>query len=229
MGDEMDDRMNVLDIGIDHCSAKEAFRKTIEYLDSAPVNIVEMVTVEGCMQMEDLPQMKEQFRTFDLVMAGDSMVLEAADVTEKKFYQETEERVYLKMVLQYLHKQHKRLYLLAESEEEVRELYQYILKNYRGLQIAGLAKISAQKRADDMLVNDINAEETDCILAALSSPLQEDFILRNRNLLDTRLWLGISKNSLPVQKSGILADRIGMFLTKHLFRKEIEKRKKICD
>ncbi len=225
----MDDRMNVLDIGIDHCSAKEAFRKTIEYLDSAPVNLVETVTVEGFMQMEEFPQLKEQIRTFDLVMAGDSTVLEAAGVTERKLYKETEERVYLRMVLQYLHKHHKRLYLLAESEEEGRKLYQFIQKHYRGLQIVGLAKISAQNRADDMLVNDMNAEETDCIIAALTSPLQEDFILRNKNLLDTRLWLGISKSSLPGQKRGILTDRIGLFLAKHLFRKEIEKRKKICD
>lgn len=221
----MDDRMNVLDIGIDHCSAKEALKRTIQYLESAPVNTVELVSVEGFMQMGDLPEIKEQVRTFDLVMAGDTMVLEAAGSREKKLFQETEDRIYLKMVLQYLHKQHKRLYILVESEEEGREFYSFLQKYYRGAQIAGMAKISAQNRADDMLVNDMNAGEIDCIIAALSSPLQEEFICSNRNRINACLWLGIGKGAMPGQKSGALSEKIGLFLAKYIFRKEIEKRK----
>lgn len=217
--------MNVLDIGIDHCSAKEALKKTIEYLESAPVSTVELVTVEGFMQMGDSPQVKEQIRTFDLVMAGDTMVLEAAGSAEKKLFQETENNTYLKMVLQYLHKQHKRLYLLVESEEEGREFYSFLQKCYRGAQIAGMAKISAQNRADDMLVNDMNAGEIDCIIAALSSPLQEEFIHKNKNRINACLWMGIGKGAVPGQKSGAFSERIGLFLAKHIFRKEIEKRK----
>ncbi len=44
-----------------------------------------------------------------------------------------------------------------------------------------------------MLVNAINGSEVDCVLSALSVPLQEDFIAKNRNLLDARVWIGVGK------------------------------------
>lgn len=86
--------------------------------------------------------------------------------------------LYLKMFMRYLHKNHKRLYLLVESEEEGQEAFRYLQKAYSGVQLVGLAKVSAEGRADDMLVNAINGSEVDCVLSALSVPLQEDFIAK---------------------------------------------------
>lgn len=118
MGDSMEHKISVLDVDIDTCTAKEALKKTIGFMESMPVNIVEMVTVDGLMQMDEMPELKGEIRRFDLVMAGDRTILEAAEVTEKKYLQETEGQLFLKLFLRYLHKNHKRVYLLVESEEE---------------------------------------------------------------------------------------------------------------
>ena len=174
MGDSMEHKISVLDVDIDTCTAKEALKKTIGFMESMPVNIVEMVTVDGLMQMDEMPELKGEIRKFDLVMAGDRTILEAAEVTEKKYLQETEGQLFLKLFLRYLHKNHKRVYLLVESEEEGQAFFDYLQKYYEGIQVAGLAKVSAQNRADDMLVNAINGGEVDCVIAALSAPLQED-------------------------------------------------------
>ncbi|WP_418875133.1 WecB/TagA/CpsF family glycosyltransferase, partial [[Clostridium] scindens] len=208
----MSDKIKVLDIDIDNCTAKEAMKETMEYLKSEPVSVIEMVTVDGLMQMDELPELKENMQEFDLVLAGDKTILEAADITDRKFLQETEGHLFLKMFMRYLHKNHKRIYLLVETEEEGQEFYDYLQRYYSGLQIIGLAKVSAQNRADDMLVNAINGGEVDCIFAALSAPLQEDFIMKNRSLLDARVFIGLGKESLPVKKAGLGQSRIGQFL-----------------
>ena len=75
----------------------------------------------------------------------------------------------------------------------------------------------------DMLVNAMNGGEIDCIIAALSAPLQEDFIIKNKNLLDVRIFLGIGKTTLPVCRNGFLTGKIGQFLVKSIFKREIEK------
>lgn len=222
----MDSKISVLDIDIDNCSAKEAMKKTVEYMGTEPVNIVEMATVGGLMQMDNMEQLKEDICRFDMILAGDKAILEAADITDRKYIQETEGRVFLRMFMRYLHKNHKRIYLLVESEEEGQEFFDYLQRNYYGLQVVGLAKVSAQNRADDMLVNDINGGEVDCILAALASPLQEEFILKNRSLLDARLWLGLGKENLPVGRSSVVQGRIAQFFVKRIFKKEIEKSKR---
>ena len=99
-------------------------------------------------------------------------------------------------------------------------------KYYSGIQLIGLAKVSAEARADDMLVNAINGSEVDCVLSALSVPLQEDFIAKNRNLLDARVWIGGGKRMFLDQKNGLGRGRIANYLLNHFFKKELEKRKK---
>lgn len=221
----MGNRISVLDVEIDNCSAKEAMKKFVEYMDTDPVNVVEMATVDALMQVDHLRQLKEDIRQFDLVLAGEKAILEAADITDRKCLQETEGRVLLKMFMRYLHKNHKRIYLLVDTEEEGKEFYDYLLRHYGGIQIIGMAKVSAQDRADDMLVNAINGGEVDCVLAALTSPLQEEFIIKNRNLLDARLWIGLGKENISMLSPGKGQGRFTQFVIKHIFKKEIEKRK----
>ena len=221
----MSEKIDVLDIGIDGLTAKEAMKNSMEYMVSDPISIIEMVTVDGLMQIREFPEIQEELRRFDLVLAGDRTILEAAEVTERRFLQETENKTFLKMFIRYLHKNHKRVYLLVESGEEGDEFYGYLERAYSGIQIVGLAKVSAEDRADDMLVNDINGGEVDCVFAALSSPLREEFVAKNRGILNARVWLGIGKDMFPQKHRSPGKERFTQFIVKHIFKKEIEKRK----
>ncbi len=221
----MSEKINVLDIEIDGLTAKEAMKDSMGYMESEPISVIEMVTVDGLMQIKEVQDLREDVRQFDLVLAGDKTILEAADVTERRFLQETENKTFLKMFIRYLHKNHKRVYLLVESGEEGEEFYRYLQHSYSGIQIVGLAKVSAEDRADEMLVNDINGGEVDCVLSALSVPLQEEFIAKNKGVLNARIWLGLGKNLLPLggRESGF--GLFSQFVVRHIFKKEIEKRK----
>ena len=112
----MSEKINVLDIEIDKLTAKESMKESIEYMMSEPVSIIEMVTVDGLMQMGEVQNLKEEISRFELVLAGDKTILEAAEVTERRYLQETENRTFLKMFFRYLHKNHKRVYLLVETD-----------------------------------------------------------------------------------------------------------------
>lgn len=223
----MSGKISVLDIDIDNYTAKEAMKQMVAYMESDPVSIIEMVTADGLMQMDEQPELKADMGKFDLILAGDKTILEAANITDRRYFQEIERNLFLKMFLRYLHKNHKRVYLLVDTEEEGRTFYSYLERHYGGIQIIGLAKVSAQDRTDDMLVNVINGGEIDCVISALSAPLQESFIAKNRNLLNIRIFLGLGKELLLVGKQGNGQNRITQFLMKQIFKKEMEKRKKI--
>lgn len=222
----MSDRINVLDINIDNCTAKEAMQKAVEFINSEPASVIEFVTVDSVMQMNDTAGLKADMDTFDLVLAGEKTILEAAGQAEKKIIQEVENRTFLKMFLRYLHKQMKRVYLLVESEKEAEELYNCLEKNYKNIQICGIAKVSAENRADMMLVNAINGGEIDCVISVLSSPLQEDFIIANKKLLNIRVWIGLGKSLLIPKKGKFGQGKIAQFLIKKIFKKEMEKQRK---
>lgn len=225
-GDDMDNRINILDMEIEACTAKEAMKRSMEYLVSDPVNVVEFLTIDSLMRMDALPELKKQVGEFDLVLAGNKAILEAADISDRKYLKETEKQTFLKMFMRYLHKNHKRVYLLAESEEEGKMLYHELQQSYGGIQIIGLAKVSAQNRADDMLVNAINGGEVDCVISTLSSPLQEEFIVKNRQLLDLRVWIGIGKSVSFIGEMSPGRGPVAQFILRHILKRELEKRKK---
>lgn len=80
----MNDKINVLGIEIDNYTAKETMKKSIEYLTTEPVNMIEVATVDVLMDTNTELMLKEQMKDFDLVLAGDRTVLEAAEVSERK-------------------------------------------------------------------------------------------------------------------------------------------------
>lgn len=221
----MNGKIDVLGIEIDNYSAKEMMKKSIEYMGTEPVNMIEVATVSALMDINAEAVLKEQLKDFDLVLAGDRTILEAAEVTERKRLQEIDDKLYQQMFLRYLHKNHKRIYLLVESEEEGRQVYEYLERRFGGIQVCGMAKVSAQNRADDMIVNAINGAEVDCVLSLLSSPLGEDFAVKNKNLFNVRLFLCVGKNMIPEGKKKFGDGKIMRFLTNALFKKEIEKQK----
>lgn len=219
----MNEKINVLDVNIDSCTAKEAMKETIAFLESEPVSVIDVVSVDGLMQMNDLSELKARMNEFDLVLPGEKLILEAAE--EARLPKEIDIKLYLKMFMRYLHKNHKRMYLLVESEEDGQEAFRYMQRTYSGIQLVGLAKVSAEGRADDMLVNAINGSEVDCILSALSVPLQEDFIAKNRNLLDARVWVGVGNRMFSDHRQGLGHGKLEKFLLNHIFKREMEKNK----
>ena len=108
-----------------------------------------------------------------LVLAGEKEILESADQGGRHRIQEIEQRTYLKMVLRYLHKNHLRVFLLVETDEEAEAFYRYLEEEYSGIQIAGMARVSPVDAADELVVNAVNGAETDCVIAAMSAPVQE--------------------------------------------------------
>lgn len=226
MGEKMNNRMKVFDIDIDNFTAKEAMKHFVEFMQSEPVNVIRFVTADSLMRIEDVPGLKEQVSNFDVVIAGDTTVLESAAVTEKKYLREIKDQVLLKMIFRYISRNHKRVYLLVESEKEGQEFFDYFEHCHRGMQIAGMARVSAENRADDMIVNAMNGADIDCVISVLSSPLQEDLIIKNKSLLNANVWIGIGKECIPTDRSGRLQERVAQFLIKKIFQKELEKKKK---
>ena len=149
----MSKKISVLDISIDNFTAKEAMQEALAYMESDLVSVIELVTIESLMELGTEAELKEEIENFDLILAGNKTILEAAEITDHKCLRETEDKTFLKMFLRYLARKHKRVYLLVESEEEGQKMFGHFEEYYRGTQIVGMAKVSAKNRADDMLIN----------------------------------------------------------------------------
>ena len=222
----MSETICVLDVKIDNCSAKQAMKASVEFMGTAATSVVELVTIETLMLARDKPGLKEVIEQSDLVLPGQEEILEAAGVIDARYIQETRTQTYLRMYLKYLHKNHSRVYLLVETEEEADRLTAHLVSRYRGIQIAGAAKVASGTDMDDMLVNAINGGEVDCVIAILSSPVQEEFIARNRSLINARMWLGAGKLMEPIYKGRSKGEKVAAFVDRMFFMRATRKNRR---
>lgn len=222
----MSETICVLDVKIDNCSAKQAMKASVEFMGTAATSVVELVTIETLMLARDKPGLKEVIEQSDLVLPGQEEILEAAGVIDARYIQETRTQTYLRMYLKYLHKNHSRVYLLVETEEEADRLTAHLVSRYRGIQIAGAAKVASRTDMDDMLVNAINGGEVDCVIAILSSPIQEEFIARNRSLINARMWLGAGKLMEPIYKGRSKGEKVAAFVDRMFFMRATRKNRR---
>ncbi|MCI8939265.1 MAG: hypothetical protein HFH12_04650 [Dorea sp.] len=222
----MSETICVLDVKIENCSAKQAMKASVEFMGTAATSVVELVTIETLMLARDKPELKKVIEQSDLVLPGQEEILEAAGVIDARYIQETRTQTYLRMYLKYLHKNHSRVYLLVETEEEADRLTAHLVSRYRGIQIAGAAKVASGTDMDDMLVNAINGGEVDCVIAILSSPVQEEFIARNRSLINARMWLGAGKLMEPIYKGRSKGEKVAAFVDRMFFMRATRKNRR---
>lgn len=220
----MNNKINVLELELHNDTAKEAMQKVMGYLETEPLNIVELISPDSLLLSKNDEGLRDNIAQSDLVLTLEKSFLELAGVTDRRRLQEAESGLFLKMVLHYFHKNHVRVFILADSEEDKERIREYFANDYSGIEIVGAEIVAADRAMDDMILNSINCVEADCVISVLPSPLQEAFVVRNRILLNTRLWLGFGKTvKLPLNKKEKKPFRD--FLIRLFLKREIEKEK----
>ncbi|HAX52342.1 WecB/TagA/CpsF family glycosyltransferase [Muricomes intestini] len=221
----MEEKMNIFDVEIAGFTAKAAMQMAVKYMQSESVNTIEIVTLDMLMQGKDDPAWKEDTKEMDMVLPGEGEILEAAEITDRNLLKDVTNQTFLKMFLRYLQRNKRRVFLIAGSEKELLCLEKAMEKYHRGIAVVGRGILSSEGKSEEDIINDVNGAETDCIISALLSPVQEDFIIRNKSLLNARVWLGCG--SMP---AGNYHEKntggVRRFLMKKAFRYRVEKQKK---
>lgn len=218
--------IEVLGIGLDDCTAKDAMKAITEFIKEETANLVEVVTVESVVRMTQNEAQERENGTIDLMVPGDRAILEAAEVKDEKMLREAKNDDFLKLLFQYLHKNAASIFLLADTMDEAETLKKNIQKKYKHIEIAGVMEVPEGTTADDMIINTINGSEAACLIASVTSDRQEAFILRCRNILNVKLWVGISQAERFFEKRDTLAQRIAVFHKQNSLKRRALKEKK---
>ena len=220
----MDEKIQVLGLGIDNLTAKDAVKRVVSYMETEPVNVVEMVTMNTLGKFQQDETAKELFEHFDIALASDKGILEAAGVTDERRLKEVDELLFIKMVMRFLHKNSTRVFLLAEDVADLQKLEMYMEEDYSNVQVVGTATMEENAASDDMLLNLVNGAEAECILSALPSPVEEQFIFRNQALVNAKVWLGFGNllDELKKEKTGFM--KVKEFIIRQFLKKEMAKK-----
>ena len=165
----MIEKMNIFDVEIPILTAKEAMIRAMQYLESESVDTIELVSMDMLMKERENAQWKEQINALTMLLPENTEILKAAEIENEKLFRETEENVFLKMFMKYMQKNHKKIFLLADSEENLGKVEAVLSRHNRGIRVTGQMVISENEEQIQDAINAINGTETDCILSVLPS------------------------------------------------------------
>ena len=223
----MDTKINVLGIEVNNCTAKEAMESIAGYLQEEPMSLVEVVTADSVMRMSQNETVRENLEQMDLIMPGDKAILEAVEVSDKKKLQEADQHTFIKLLLSYLHRNNTRVFLLADTEADMDELRSRLENRYKSIEVVGAALVTEQQNDTyDMIINQVNGAEAQCIIASVSSENQEAFVCRCKKVLNVRLWIGISRTAVSLVDKENWIEHMFVFAGSKILKRKVIKEKK---
>lgn len=217
----MNETIQVLGIQMNNLNAKNALKKVMSYMETEPAQVVEVVTMNTITKFQEQENVDETFEMIDFVLAGDKGILQAAGITEERQLKEVEELLFLKMVLKYFHKNSVSVFLLAQTTEDLQKLEVCMEEDYSNIQILETATMTEQGTSDDMLLNLVNGAEPTCVISALPSPVEEQFVSRNKMLINTRVWLGLGNLLDEMKKEKTVFQKLKEFTLRQILKRKM--------
>lgn len=214
----MENKVTVLGVDLSAVSAREMLAQTVRYMQNETVNTVEVVTKEMLIQCQENENWREWMQEMDLLIPGDCDIFDVVGITENNILKDIQNQSYLRLLFKYLEKHKNKIFLLAESEEELESFQKEIRQYSSRVPICGQAVLTPGGGQEEKVVNEINGLLPDCIFSVLSCPHQEQFISSFKALVNSKLWFGCRACFEPGKLSEKPSGRFYHFMARKWFR-----------
>lgn len=216
-------KIDILGIEVDNYTVREAMMQVENYLDNTVMNTIETID----MKMLELAGRDETVRAcieqLDLAVIGEKEILIAADVHSSQRISETINHDFFREFIKRIIRNHKRVFLLAETIAQEEQLEHFLVGKYEQIEVAGHCAIEEKSNDFESVVNEINSASADVIFSILPSPLQEQFLTENKSKLDAKIWYGLSSDYAPHSRISRISQIAGRLIHKKKLQSKLHK------
>lgn len=187
----MGEKIQVLDIKLNKLTAKEAFKRAVEYMNTESLQVVLRVTLDTFKKLSNQAELKEELNQFELLYAGDKEILQAVEIKDERLIRETENALFMRMFARYLNMNREKVFVIADTAKELEQMVGFMGERYKRIQVIETASFEEHGESEDLILNRINGAGVSCVVSLLSSPRHVEFLARNKALLNARVWFGV--------------------------------------
>ena len=176
---------------LDDYTVREALHQIGSFSDDNVLRSIESISMQMLMEAEKDEELRNAISSLDLAIVGQKEILEVAGVGTMQRIKETEENDFFYEFLKRLERNHKRLFLLGETEEKNNRIKEKLIEQYPQLSIVGEYALENCIGDQAAVINEMNAATPDLVLSALPSPTQEHFFWEHKDKINARIWYGV--------------------------------------
>ena len=217
--------INVAGIKLDNYSVRESMMMLEKALSTGMFTIVEEVNMKTLLLAQENEVVKEAIESVDMAVIADADILKAVEEPSLQRRAETEENAFFFQLMKRLDRNKKSVFLLGQTEEEIKIAEEYINDEFSHILIVGKQALENCSGATEGIVNNINMVVPDVIISVLPTPIQEEFLVEYKDMISTNLWYGIGQDRFGVQKRSLKSIVLKWFRSRKLMeyiKKDIE-------
>lgn len=184
-------KIDIMGILLDDYTVREALHQIESFSDDNVLRSIESISMQMLMEAEKDEELRNAISSMDLAIVGQKEILEVAGVGTMQRIKETEENDFFYEFLKRLERNHKRLFLLGETEEKNNRIKEKLIEQYPQLSIVGEYALENCIGDQAAVINEMNAATPDLVLSALPSPTQEHFFWEHKDKINARIWFGV--------------------------------------
>ena len=184
-------KIDIMGILLDDYTVREALHQIESLSDDNVLRSIESISMQMLMEAEKDEELRNAISSMDLAIVGQKEILEVAGVGTMQRIKETEENDFFYEFLKRLERNHKRLFLLGETEEKNNRIKEKLIEQYPQLSIAGEYALENCIGDQAAVINEMNAATPDLVLSVLPSPTQEHFFWEHKDKINARIWYGV--------------------------------------
>lgn len=210
--------IEVLGIKMNINYTREQLQQVEKFFHHPNLQTVELVTAEMLLQTIENPFMGDVLGRANLVVMGDTVVLDTSGLESVGRRREIQEGRFIQCLMKQMEQSRRTVFVLGNRAEEIRFNVEYLKKNYPRLQILDVLSLENDVVEAEDVVNAINSVIPDLVLSLLPSPLQEEFLEEHYKKINARVWLGAGQSLALLQQKGF-----GVWLRQKLCKNRLKK------
>ena len=184
-------KIDIMGILLDDYTVRETLHQIESFSDDNVLRSMESISMQMLMEAEKDEELRNAISSLDLAIIGQKEILEVAGVGTMQRIKETEENDFFYEFLKRLERNHKRLFLLGETEEKNNRIKEKLIEQYPQLSIVGEYALENCIGDQAAVINEMNAATPDLVLSVLPSPTQEHFFWEHKDKINARIWYGV--------------------------------------
>ena len=196
--------IDITGIELNNYTVHESIMLLEKHISGNLFHSVEEVTMDTLLLAENDERVRRALELLDDTVIAEISILDATGKHSAQRRHEVENHTFFYELMKRLERNHKNVFLLGKTEEELEEMKEFLLEYYPRMQFAGMEAMDNCVGELDAIVNEINAATPDAVVSILPSPEQEYFLVDHRDKISAVLWYGRGSGKPVHKKPGIL-------------------------